>query len=221
MKNKQDMKAQETDALTQEQMDKIPEYVERYDKMSLACGETNRPAAEKAIKDLYNFLSKTESRYKPNPAVTWVGGVLEGAKAAAQLVKGDPDVSPEEISAQADTASFGTFEAYWLATYDFIATEMEHKKDELVEIVKDVVTHCGTFWTFEDEVIMSPRPLVIRVKNNKIHAEDGPAIEYPNGEKIFAFEGDFKTSLMEIAMQARARRADNLSKANSEGEDNF
>lgn len=204
------------DGLTQAQMDMIPDYVERYNKKSLAFGETDKAKAEAAVIALYNHMSKTESRYKPNPQIVWEGGVFAGAKKAAQLAKGDDNVTPEEIAAQADTASFGTFEAYWLSTYKFISDQLESKKDDLIEIVDVIVSECGVFWTFEDLVVMTPRPTMVNVVDGKIHNEEGPAIEFPNGEKIYALRGEFKNSLMDVLLQMKVDSTEKMEKTEEE-----
>lgn len=203
-------KEEAMDQLTPEQQAKIPEYVERFNKMSLSCGQTDRAAAEAAIKRLYAYMNKVESRYSPNPEIEWADGVFAGAKLSAQHAKGDVNVTPEEIHAQADSASFGSFEAYWVSTYSFIANEMNVKKDELIDIVEEIVTHCGVFWTFEDLVVMTPKPEVISVVDGKISNTQGPAIKWPNGEAIYAFNGDHKSNLMEVALAQRASETKKL-----------
>lgn len=191
------------DKLTPEQEAMIPVYLERYRELSVSCGETDRVAAEKAVRASYVHIHNTNQSCAKDPEFVWADGPAAGAKLAAQYAKGDLNVTTAEIQAQASMASYGSFEAYWVSTYAFVAEQLPVKKDELVDIAIDIVKHCGVFWTFQDIVVMTPKPVVIEMKNQKLHSTTGPALKYPNGEAIYAFDGEIKGSLMEIAIMAR------------------
>jgi hypothetical protein len=205
--------------LSQEQIDKIPQYVEKFNSLTIKSGNTDKAKAEAAITRLYNHLSKTDEKFKKDPEIVWADGPHAGAKLAAQYAKGDVNVTQDEIVQQADTASFGTFEAFWVSTYSFIAKEVDKSKDVLIDIVEDVVTHCGVFWTFEDLVVLTPIPTKIHIKDDKLHNENGPCVEYPNGEAVFAINGEYKDSLMSVAIANRAARAEKLNKGETETEE--
>ena len=199
------MSEQKIEKLTKEQEAMIPVYLERFQKIVLSTEPTNREKAEAAIRRSYNYLSKIkEYNYKPNPEIVWCESPMAGAKLAAQFTKGDENVTQAEIQAQASLASFGSFEAYWVATYAFIAEQLlPEKKDELIDIEMEIAQECGIYWQFEDLVVLTPKPKVIKLKDKKLHALDGMALEYPNGDGIYAVNGKRKNSLMEVVFEAK------------------
>ena len=200
------MSAKTIDELTPEQEAKIPEYLERFRKIGMSCGETNKTAAEEAVRKSYEYIHKTTGSCVKNPEFVWAGGPAEGAKLAAQFAKGDLNVTSTEIQAQASMASYGSFEAYWVSTYAFVSEQLPVKKDELVGIAIAIVENCGVFWTFEDIVVMTPKPIIMKIENNKLHNETGESLMYPNGESLYIFNGEVKKSLMELAIMNRVEK---------------
>lgn len=190
--------------LTPEQEAKIPYYRQKFLEIGLSTAPVNKEKAEEAVRKSYEYLhAKDPANCSANPTFMWADGIKAGAKLAAQLAKGSDDVTSEEISAQADMASYGSFEAYWVSTYSFIANELPVEKDPLVEIVENIVKECGVYWTFDDVVVMTPKPTKIVMDGEKLSNTEGPAIEYPNGEAIYAYKGERKNSLIEVVLTAR------------------
>lgn len=191
-------------SLTPEQEAKIPEYREMFRQIGLSTEPTDRAKAEAAILRSYQYLNKKDpENWSSNPEFVWADSPYKGAILAAQFAKGDENVTLDEIRAQADNASFGSFDAYWVSTYSYIANELPVEVDELHEIVTDIVKECGVYWTFDDLVVMTPKPVKISMENEKLHAVDGMALQYENGEGIYAYKGDRKGSLMEVVMAHR------------------
>lgn len=191
-------------SLTKEQQEKIPEYLERFKKIGLSTDATDKQKAEAAVRRAYGYLNKENKSHDPNNLeFVWADSPMKGAILAAQNAKGDVNVTAAEVQAQASLASYGSFEAYWASTYIFIAEQLDVTKDELADIVLDVITHCGVYWTFDDLVVMTPKPTTIQMKDQKLHCTDGPALLYPNGDGIYAVDGVRKNSLMEVVISAR------------------
>lgn len=191
-------------SLTPEQQAKIPEYLEKFKSIGLSTEPTDRTKAEAAILRSYEYLNKKDpANWSKNPEFVWAESPIEGAVLAAQFAKGSEDVTTEEIRAQADNASFGSFDAYWVSTYSYIANELPVEVDELHEIVTDIVKECGVYWTFEDLVVMTPKPVKIAMEDEKLHSVDGMALAYGNGDGLYAYKGDRKGSLMEVVMANR------------------
>lgn len=190
--------------LTPEQEAKIPEYREKFRDIGLSTKPTDKAKAEAAILRSYQYLHKKDPQNWSNaPGFVWADSPFKGAKLAAQFAKGDENVTIDEIRAQADNASFGSFDAYWVSTYSYIANELPVEVDDLHEIVTDIVKECGVYWTFEDLVVMTPKPSQISMENDKLHSTHGMALQYPNGDGIYVYKGDRKGSLMEVIMAAR------------------
>jgi len=190
------------DKLTSAQEAKIPEYLERFRAIGLSTEATNKEKAEAALTKAYEYLHKSNSDVGviPNPRFMWAGSPMRGAVLAAQALKGDLNVTDKEIQSQASAASYGSFEAYWVSTYSYIANELPVESDGLVQIVEEIVKECGVYWTFKDLVIVTPKPSEIHMHDEKLHNHKGPAILYPNGDAIYAIDGVIKNSLMEAVL---------------------
>lgn len=191
-------------SLTPEQEAKIPYYREMFRQIGLSTSPTDKTKAENAILRSYQYLNKKDpENWSANPEFVWAESPYKGAKLAAQFAKGDENVTVEEIRSQADNASFGSFDAYWVSTYSFIANELPVQVDELHEIVTDIVKECGVYWTFQDLVVLTPKPSKIIMENDKLHCINGMALQYENGDGIYAYKGERKGSLMEVVMANR------------------
>lgn len=188
--------------LTPAQEALLPEYRERFRDIGLDTSPTNKEKAEAAIRRSYEYLSKNGPEVA-NPEIIWADSPQKGAILAAQHAKGSLNVTEKEIHAQAPLASFGSFEAYWVSVYVYITEQLPVEKDELSEIALDIVTNCGAYWTFEDLVILTPKPTNISMLDTKLHNATGPAIVYPNGDNIYALNGVLKNSLMEVMIAGR------------------
>ncbi len=184
--------------LTPEQEAKIPEYLETYLAIGKSTEPCDRAKAEAAIKASYEYLKL------PVPTFIWADSPLQGRVIAAQLAKGSEDVTQEEVSAQASLASYGSFEAYWVGFYAFIAEQLPVTKDNLIDIVKDIVKNCGVYWTFEDVVVMTDKPKAIHMVDGELHNPDGLALEYRDGSGIFAVKGVVYPSMIEAAISDSA-----------------
>lgn len=189
-------------SLTKEQEAKLPLYQEKFRQIGLSTRPTDRAKAEAAIKRAYAYLSKSGPESK-NPEIVWAESPIQGAILAAQYAKGSTKVTNKEVQEQASLASYGSFEAYWVSVYAFISNELPVEKDELADIAVDIVEECGIYWTFEDLLVISPKPSIISMKEDKLHCVDGPALAYPNGDKLFVVNGEIKQSLMEVVIAAR------------------
>lgn len=192
--------------LTPEQEAKIPEYLERFKAIGLSTEPTDRAKAEAAVRRSYEYLSK-QNTCVPNPEIIWAESPMKGIVLAAQHAKGSLNVTNSEIQAQASLASYGSFEAYWASTYLFITNELPVEKDELSDIVYEIIQHCGVYWTFEDLVIMTPKPCKIEMKEDKLHSTTGMALQYANGDGLYSVFGERKDSLMEAIIAARNSEA--------------
>lgn len=213
------LEKQKIDKLSPEQEAQIPRYLEEYLQIGLSTDPCDRPKAEKAVRDSYKFLSMAE------PLFFWAESPFEGAKMAAQLAKGNPAVGPEdyaalfantevsksEIAAQADMASYGSFESYWVAFYAFISEQLPIEPTPLIEIAKDIVKNCGVYWTFEDVVVITNKPKKIVMDNGNLSNPEGKAIEYRDNTGIYAYNGTTYNTLSELKLAAKMGATEQVS----------
>ena len=197
---------QKIEKLTPEQESMIPKYLEDYLKIGLDTIPENEPAeelqarrlkAEKAVKDSYKFLNM------PEPEIMWRDSPFQGAKLAAQLAKGSMEVTKAEIAEQADMASYGSFEAYWVAFYAFISEQLPIEPTPLIEIAKEIVKHCGVYWTFEDALVLTEKPVSITMVDGNLSNPEGKALKYKDGSGLFALKGATYNTLAELKIAAK------------------
>jgi len=192
--------------LTQAQKDLLPTYLKRFQEIGLSTTPTDKAKAEAAGRKAYDYLvDQGVKEYTKNPEIIWADSPWAGAKLAAQHAKGDVNVTPEEVRAQAGLASYGSFEAYWVSVYTFINEQLlpPDQKDQLALIALEIVENCGVFWTFENLIIMTPKPSEIHLKDGKFHNPEGMALRYANGDGIYALNGERKKSLMDVVLAAK------------------
>ncbi len=203
---------QKIDKLTPAQEALLPVYEKKYLDIGLSTTPCDRPRAEKALKESYAYLKLAE------PRVIWADSPFKGAKIAAALLEGKPckelyEIAPdlcegeafqeilkEEIQKQGDAASYGSFDAYWVSFYSFIANELPVKKDNLIDIINEIVLNTGVYWTFDDIIVATEKPVAIHMKDKKLHCLTGKALEYRDGSGLYAVNGEVKNSLMEVTL---------------------
>lgn len=206
------------DKLTPEQEAMLPVYEKRYLEIGLSTEPCDRVRAETAIKESYKYLKLADVK-----TVIWADSPFAGAKLAASLAEGKPiqeliDINPElalhedgsvlpavklttdEVRKQGDTASYGSFDAYWVSFYSFIAEQLPVQKDNLIEIINEIVKNTGVYWTFEEVVVCTEKPIAIHMKDKKLHCLTGKALEYKDGSGLYAINGEVKSSLMEVIL---------------------
>ncbi len=205
--------------LTPEQEAKIPYYQDKYTMIGLNTDPCDRVEAEKAFRSVYEHFKLPMFK-----KVLWVDSPFQGSILAASLAEGKPtellrQIAPEicgdeplqkltveEIKKQAETASYGSFDAFWTAFYTFINEELPVEKDPLVDIANDLVKNTGVYWLFEDYVVASEKPKTIKLKDGKPHCEDGFAIEYRDGSGLFFYNGEIKQNLVELRSELNYKK---------------
>jgi hypothetical protein len=222
------MSNEKIDKLTPEQEKMLPVYEKRYLEIGLSTEPCDRVKAEEALRESYDYLKLPQPK-----KIVWVDSPFVGAKLAAALAEGkktqllmdvapelavDPNCNPwngpietltiDEVRRQGDTASYGSFDAYWVSFYSFIAEQLPVKKDKLIEIVNKIIRDCGVYWTFDEVIIVSEKPKAIHLKDKKLHSLDGLALEYRDGSGLYAVNGSIKKSLMEVILAANYEEND-------------
>jgi len=85
----------------------------------------------------------------------------------------------------------GQHEASWLAFYSFFATECGLKtQTENLQGLWELCKSCGWIMPYKNICFASERHNICRLnENGVIHCENGPAIAYPDGFEIYAWNG--------------------------------
>lgn len=198
--SKSEEKNKVIDKLTPEQEAKIPEYIEKFREIGLSTAPTDKAKAEKALTESYRYQKLAD------PKFYWVKDPYEGAKLAAQMAKGDLNVTTQEIRDQASKASFGSLEAQWVVSHSFICRELPIEHDGLIYTVEDIVKECGVYWTFVEPaaIVVCTKPTKISLDSERrLHCLDGYAFEFESGKGIYAYQGQWKASLMDVMLASK------------------
>lgn len=145
-----------------------------------SCGETNREAARKHIEDGYRAAGK-------EPPKEWI--FLKGPlEAAAKL---------DELAGKKNGENwhwpnfYGSQDGYYwsLAWYETMK-ELGVEGIEPLDPWFAASRVCGWCWLYWDVAIITDRPLQLHVDvQGRLHNETGPAVEYADGLKVFAWHG--------------------------------
>lgn len=184
--------------LTKDQEDKIPQYYKEYLDIGLSTEPCDRQRAEAALTKCYEYLKLTK------PTFLWCDSPRQGAIEAAKLATKKAQPTHDEIREQVGKASYGSFEAYWVSFYAYIAEVLPVSKDELIDIVKEIVKNCGVYWTLDNIIVISEKPIEIHMKDGKLHNPNGLAIKYKDGTGVFCVNGQRYPSLLDMRIAAAA-----------------
>ncbi len=94
----------------------------------------------------------------------------------------------DQVWAEVWGTVYGSHDASWLSFYSFFSAHFG--LSEKAAGLFDVARECGWVWPFEGCAIITDRPDVIRMSDDKLlHCEDGPAIRYRDGFSVYAWRG--------------------------------
>jgi hypothetical protein len=165
--------------LTDAQVAKFPEYVNRWLDIGLSTATVDLDNAKKSVCEAYRLAGLKE----PNQFYV-VDGPLAAIKKIQEL---DPKKKPKEIF---NEMIYGSHDASWLGMYQFyrdeVALDVCNKLNGLIDLAK----YSGWLNVYEDVVVFQHRPEVIKFDDQKrLHCSDGPAIKYRDGFMIYAWHG--------------------------------
>jgi hypothetical protein len=219
--------------LTPAQQQIVEDVKKEFLKYNLDTTQEKHADAEEAIKRLYKYEKRKEA---DDLVFMWVKNPIQGAKLAAYFhleknknmskeelqqayqdyldgkLKGFKNINANHAKEQTSSASYGSFESYWVAVYHAVKNVIQGENNELIHILVNIVKKCGVFWRFDKGVILCNKPLEIHTLNNeRLHNDKGPALVYP-GLKMHFYKGEFKNSLLDLMMANKI----NLEKSSNE-----
>lgn len=93
-----------------------------------------------------------------------------------------------DMSNQVYRCGYGSQDASWLAFYD--AFGRFGLDVSIIDGLVKVAKNCGWWWPFDNVCIVTSRPTQIHQDDRfRLHSEDGPALQYPDGWAIWAIHG--------------------------------
>ena len=170
--------------LTAGQIERFADYRERWLAHGLSAAAADRGKAEEAIANAYRCAGLAA------PTVfVWLDSPLRGAIGAAMLAQVGDQVG-DQVGAQVWHACYGQHDASWLAFYEFFERECGLECCEKLRGMQTAAQHCGWWWPFANAVIITERPrTLVHDAEGRLHREDGPALQYPDGWGIWAWHG--------------------------------
>jgi len=96
----------------------------------------------------------------------------------------------DQVGAQVWAAFFSQHEAGYLSWLAFFHRVCGLPGTEKIEPLARIAANCGWVWFFSGAVIMTDRPHILRRdEDNRLHCENGPALEYRDGFSVYAWHG--------------------------------
>ncbi len=189
--------------LTPEQEALIDVYCEKWIKIGTSTEQPNKAEIEVVVARMYEKAGYSV------PKITWCQSPLElmirktvVAKIANKSPKKAQDddyinaqiaefVSNPDYSSDLDFSGvcYGAHDAHWLAYYDYFDQVLNvpgaEKIRDLVEMAK-----IGWWAPYDTDCFLSLPPVSISLDDeNELHNEEGPAIAYSDGVKIYCIHG--------------------------------
>jgi hypothetical protein len=172
--------------LTPEQEAKVQEFYQFYLKKGLATGPSNRPVAEKAVKEMYKLISEKESK------CVWVNSPIELVQFAKSNLR-----SNLENNLRSNLWSnlwAGQFQSSWAGFYDYyrkvvantFSKEDNHKLDLWIDMLE-----CSYFIVLPQLAILMDYPMSFSIDAaGKIHNGIGHAIKFRDETGVYVLHGN-------------------------------
>jgi hypothetical protein len=163
--------------ITPELEAKIEESYVEYLKRGTSTAPANRPEVEETIRRIY-----AREGIKEIPVIYWA----DGLQAALTELKNSGVTSTS-------TGLWGAMDLPYYSQFDFAAKHIDpnifSKKDqeELDDMMK--MTQVWFWWPFTDCLVMDTPSTLLFDEAGELHCENGPAIEFRNGEQLFYIHG--------------------------------
>jgi len=184
-------------SLTKEQKEKFDFYVKKWLDVGTCTEPANRPAAEEGIRLAYKLAD-----IKAPEKIFWFDSPLTGMIGVTVYFYAQEKKIPlNQLTMEhvdecikmniLDFCCYGQHDAGWLSFYDFFRTECGLVEEtEKCQGLSKIAENCGWWWCYNDVAFACERHNVCELDDfGRLHCEDGPAIAFPDGYEIFAYNG--------------------------------
>lgn len=182
-------------SLSQEQIDRIPEWTEKWIKIGLSTEPADFDRAEEAVLKCYDLIGEPRPKTVIRASSPWAA-IKDGCKEAVRLAnKGKPGTEEQVknyIKNNWHNYRGAQLWASWFAYVSYFRDVCEWENPSLANFALDeeIGLTSGFVWWDNEVVAISDRPLkVSRDNGNRLHAEDGMALEYRDGWGIYSWHG--------------------------------
>lgn len=167
--------------LTAAEEAQIPIWRDRWFDIGSCTEPADRPRAERAITGMYKEAGETEPRF------VWCRGPAEAVTVLSWTRK---SVTGECFP--------GQVYAYWICLYKYCEDVLKHKyaaKDSRrLNLWSELVQSADVWFPYRGLCVACDRPKTVKfndrpIEQRALHCEDGPALEYRDGWKVFSWNG--------------------------------
>ena len=189
------MKTQRIEKLTEAQIARFPEFVEKWTHIGLSTEPTNRAEAERGVRLAYAAANL------PAPRIAWCDGPLSMVLAAAvtkSLTKNPAVYSAVDSavrSADLREAWYATcWGQHWAGWQSWVAFMREvlglESETEPMAGIRLITENAGWWIPYQGICWISDRHHVLNLDDRgRLHCETGPAVAYRDGLAIYAIHG--------------------------------
>jgi hypothetical protein len=161
--------------LTEEQEAQLDVYAERWIEIGLDTKAAERQRAENEVRKLY-----VQEGLKA-PGFEWFDSPIAAVK----------HLRKEGVDNPLRAAVYGQHTAGWCGYLSYLREVLdftEETKDALPHI--ELAKCCGWWFAFEHIAVMTDKPCLLNLdEQGELHNEDGPALQYPDQEALYAVHG--------------------------------
>jgi hypothetical protein len=121
--------------------------------------------------------------------------LADGPVAAARLCRRlDQEVDRHNLGRETreyvSDQVYGSHDAPWLAFYSYFLEYCGMKVCEPLKPLMDLAKHCGWWSPYDTRAIVQHRcTRYMKDAEDRLHAEDGPSVEWPDGTKLWDIHG--------------------------------
>ena len=190
--------------LTAQQVEQLQAFRAEWFEVGICTERADRPKAEAAILAMRDEIGVANKR----PTVIWCASpatciladtLLKGRQSLRQSLGQSLRQSLEQSLEQSLGQSlsecwWGQHEAYWIAFYlfcrDILGVKYEAEASRHLDLWRDIAQSCGWWWCFENYVVVSERPTIVRMNTDeRLHSDIGPALAFADGWNVYALNG--------------------------------
>jgi len=166
------------DKLTPEQEAMIPMHLDKWLKIGLNTDAIDFAKAKKAL-----ALCYTTQNLKAPSKMYYAKGPHDAFK-IYKSIRPDGDVN-----SFMNGNIFGSQDSSWISFYSYF-NDVCGIDLSIINGLVEYAKEGGWAWVDKDEAIIQERPMLIKFDDqNRLHCENGPAIEYMDGTKVYAWHG--------------------------------
>lgn len=168
-------------SLTEEQIAKFPEYVEKFSKNFFTHKNIDLPRATKFVHWLYEISGLTQV-----PEVKIARSPMEAQKMANEM-NGNKEYVYYNFSTY-----LSSFDNVWLSFFEYFRLETSVKIDNELYLKYIEVLELSIYDSlqFENVCILVELPLYVKTNpQHQMHNPEGPAIEFADGFKLYSWNG--------------------------------